>query len=211
MKHYDTLGVGQDVSQGEIRQAFWKKAKDCHPDHHPDNPSKEAAFKEISVAYAVLSNPTARKRYDQTGEEAPQPDNEVVRVYSIITQTLQQIRAELGENIFHVNIFEMMKQVFDKKIDKATTEAKQMREHVRNVAKLMEKIKYAPGNEQSFIHAALANERQDVRYAIREKRQEILILRKAKTAIVDYSFDREEQPYVGGMFSWRPFVANSTY
>jgi curved DNA-binding protein CbpA len=64
-KLYDTLGVSPDASTADIRRARRKRAKDTHP----DTGGSKQAFHELQHAYAVLSNPDTRARYDSTGEE----------------------------------------------------------------------------------------------------------------------------------------------
>ncbi len=64
--YYEILGVSRDASKEEIKKAYRRLALKYHPDR---NPSKEAEekFKEISEAYAVLSDDEKRKLYDQYG------------------------------------------------------------------------------------------------------------------------------------------------
>jgi curved DNA-binding protein len=64
--YYQTLGVGRDASQAEIKRAYRKLARQFHPDVNPDA-SAEERFKEINEAYEVLSDPEKRRRYDQLG------------------------------------------------------------------------------------------------------------------------------------------------
>jgi len=65
-KYYNVLGIDKSASQDDIKRAYKKAAMSNHPDRGGD----EATFKEISKAYAVLSNPEKRAIYDQHGEEA---------------------------------------------------------------------------------------------------------------------------------------------
>jgi molecular chaperone DnaJ len=62
---YKTLGVEADAGPDEIKKAYRKLAQQHHPDANPDDPSAEGRFKEISEAYATLSDPEQRKEYDQ--------------------------------------------------------------------------------------------------------------------------------------------------
>ena len=71
--YYEVLGVAKDASDADIKSAFRKKAKTCHPDLHPGDAQKEAEFKELNEAYEVLSDPEKRSKYDQFGHAAFDP------------------------------------------------------------------------------------------------------------------------------------------
>ena len=62
---YEILGVSEKADPGEIKKAYRKLAKKHHPDANADDPRAAERFKEIGEAYAVLSNPEKRKKYDQ--------------------------------------------------------------------------------------------------------------------------------------------------
>ena len=64
--YYDVLGIEKSSSKDEIKSKYRKLALQFHPDRNKD-PSAEGRFKEISEAYAVLSDDEKRKRYDRYG------------------------------------------------------------------------------------------------------------------------------------------------
>lgn len=64
--YYETLGVPPDADQAAIKDAFRNLALKYHPDRNKE-PGAEARFKDIAEAYAVLSDPQKRRRYDAAG------------------------------------------------------------------------------------------------------------------------------------------------
>ncbi|MFN3075318.1 MAG: DnaJ C-terminal domain-containing protein [Alphaproteobacteria bacterium] len=62
---YTVLGLKRDASAEEIKQAFRRLARACHPDNHPGDPRAEERFKEVAGAYELLSDPDKRARFDR--------------------------------------------------------------------------------------------------------------------------------------------------
>ena len=65
--YYGLLGVSRGASDSEIKRAYRKLARELHPDVNPDQEA-QARFKEISVAYEVLSDPEKRRIVDLGGD-----------------------------------------------------------------------------------------------------------------------------------------------
>lgn len=63
--YYEVLGVDKNASQDQIKKAYRKLAKTCHPDTNPGDKKAEERFKEINEAYEVLGDEDKRKKYDQ--------------------------------------------------------------------------------------------------------------------------------------------------
>jgi len=69
--YYKVLGVDKGASTDDIKKAYRKLALKHHPDRNPsDKKRSEEKFKQISEAYAVLSDPEKRKQYDEFGTDA---------------------------------------------------------------------------------------------------------------------------------------------
>lgn len=66
--YYKIMGIPKDTPQKDIKTAYKKRAKQFHPDLHPDDPKAKAKFQALNEAYDVLNDPEKRAKYDQYGE-----------------------------------------------------------------------------------------------------------------------------------------------
>lgn len=71
--YYEILGVPRTAGEKELKAAYRRLARKHHPDVNPGNKAAEEKFKEISEAFAVLSDSEKRAKYDRGGHEAFEP------------------------------------------------------------------------------------------------------------------------------------------
>ncbi|HJS68453.1 MAG TPA: DnaJ domain-containing protein, partial [Nitrososphaera sp.] len=69
--YYEILGLQKNAGKDDIKNSYRKLALQYHPDRNKDAGAEEK-FKEISEAYAVLSDDDKRKRYDTYGHVGPE-------------------------------------------------------------------------------------------------------------------------------------------
>ena len=74
---YAVLGLSKTASDGDIRKAYRKLAKELHPDLNPGDAGAEERFKRVSAAYSLLGDPEKRARFDRgeidaSGMERPE-------------------------------------------------------------------------------------------------------------------------------------------
>lgn len=68
--YYEVLGVDKNADAATIKKAYRTLGKKYHPDANPGDKEAEEKFKELSEAYAVLSDPEKKQKYDQFGHAA---------------------------------------------------------------------------------------------------------------------------------------------
>ena len=67
--YYKILGVPKDIAQKDVKKAYLKRAKQFHPDLHPEDPKAKAKFQALNEAYDVIGDAEKRRKYDQYGEQ----------------------------------------------------------------------------------------------------------------------------------------------
>lgn len=113
MNPYDILGVPNNASDEQIRQAY----KSLAQHHHPDKGGNEELFKQIKFAYEILSDPLKRREYDRTGEYTHRP--------SIRDETLEQLSRLFFDVLSKANIEQ------DDILLTLRVETRNIREHVQ--------------------------------------------------------------------------------
>lgn len=98
--YYDLLGVSQDTSRSEIRQAYRTLVRRVHPDVNSHNDA-EKIFKQVKEAYDVLSSQKSREKYDQYEHnqyvqlEGGTPAKDLIELHN---RSLVQIKQKVSED-----------------------------------------------------------------------------------------------------------------
>ncbi len=122
---YKTLGVDETVDTLELKKAYRKKARETHPDLNGDD---DSAFKEVALAYSVLSDDEKRKQYDETGEYSSNNSKADKRRAELIRLFMETITS--GCNLNYTNIFEVV-------ADKIKHEKKRVQNRIQNAKEII--------------------------------------------------------------------------
>jgi len=105
--HYDTLNVPRTATSEEIKQAYFKKCKELHPDMNSNKSNSHENFTQLNEAYSVLGNPLKRKEYDQRYHSTPYSSEHMNRHYQKETPDTKDFRVS-GKISAAVTIFLFM-------------------------------------------------------------------------------------------------------
>lgn len=79
-EYYDLLKVSTGATPSEVKKAYYKEARQCHPDKNPGDEAATAKFQQLSRVYQVLSDPELRKKYDKEGKAAMEEDQKAMQL-----------------------------------------------------------------------------------------------------------------------------------
>ena len=148
---YDVLGVDDDATAEEIHAAYRKRAKTAHPDVG----GSEEEFVELGTALRVLSDPDARKRYDETGATSEdRPDQLHAMAMTNISKYFEQMLA-VGETD-HVDMVDQFKQDTKLSIKKNEQFIAGDLRAIEKIEKLAKRFKAKEGKENVFAKLAEA-------------------------------------------------------
>jgi len=81
---YDLLKVAPTASTQDLKKAYYREARKCHPDTNPDDDDAKEKFQLLAEAYKVLSDVELRKQYDREGKEAVHGTNPLNRIDPVL-------------------------------------------------------------------------------------------------------------------------------
>lgn len=147
MNLYEILGVGETASAAQIKQAFKARAQLYHPDKAMGD---AAMFAKIRTAYKVLSNPTSRKHYDDTGEAKDMLPEET-RARQKITTILAGLLHDTGVNLDGLDMVGSIKATLQKDRQTARAGAEEARQQRGRVSRMIDKLECDAGGDSQLL------------------------------------------------------------
>ncbi|KAI2505442.1 hypothetical protein MHU86_8965 [Fragilaria crotonensis] len=180
-EYYDLLGVSTNATTSEIKKAYYKEARKCHPDKNIDDPKAAEKFQALGHAYQVLSSDHLREAYDRNGKSENQGEDAMQDVDPFVFFNVMfgshLVEPYIGELWIADTADSMMKNAGDEKkpegfeelseeeqhqimMEKmkkvnAESELKQRKRQVKCAQNLVNRIsRYDPTKKEEFIAAA---------------------------------------------------------
>lgn len=209
MDLYETLGVGKDATDAQIKAAYRKASKQCHPDKYPNNEEKAQQFKNITLAFEILSDPAKRTRYDQTGD-VEGADNSRSALLGVLMagfqKALHQISTQGGEFEKH-NIVELMRFAFTTGKDVLKQKVELNRKTIDTYTKIAKRFSRIGQGENTMANLAMAPVK-DLQAELESYEEEIKLTDLAMEELSNfvYNYDKPDpQQRRGG---WNVYMMN---
>lgn len=182
---YDELGVPPDASPSEIDRAYRRRARTAHP----DTGGSSEAFHALSHAYEVLSDPSRRRRYDETGDDRPvRPDNLAAQALAHIEALIESV-LESDVPFDDVDLVAAVRATLDRqKAEMAVAVADHERRARR--AETMAARFHRRGGDNA-IRRVLERRAAEIRDRAAALKREEAAFAMASDLLSDYSFDHE--------------------
>ncbi len=188
---YKILGVSRDATTEQIKKAYRKLAHQKHPDKGGD----EAEFKQLVVAYSILSNDDKRRRYDN-GESVDSVDQ--------VTSTEQQAFKLLMETFIsfvnavpdtsRFNIFDKIKEHMGNMNAQMYNGINELTLRIDKYEKTKKRIKSK--NEKNMFVMGLDNEITQANRNIEKIKEQIEVVKEANKVLDDYGYDFEQAVHI---------------
>lgn len=181
---YQILGIERGASAPEIQKAYRQKAKTSHP----DSGGSVEAFSELGLAYAILSDPERRVRYDRTGEaDPPRPDNRDGSAVEVIAQKLGLI-LHAEQDVTSLDVAVVLEQTIRADIEERMTAIAGLARGIERAAKLRQRVKRKSNGKANALAGVLDWHEVSIKTQIKAHEHALASLERALEILKDYSF-----------------------
>lgn len=195
---YDTLGVKSSADADQLKQAYRKKANILHPDK---NNGKDTGFKELALAYRVLSDPEKRKTYDTTGNST------IIDMEGMVREIVVQLFMEIvnAADVQYDDIFQLMRNNINAQKSALEANVEQRRGSIKKYEKAIARLISTDTLLRTVLENQVRAETQSIVTILKEVEKFPLIL----DMIGKYKYKTDKRPQFGG-YTTSSFRVNPT-
>lgn len=190
MNPYETLGIPPSASLAQIKSAYRRRAMDTHPDRGNDG----AEFALVARAYAVLSDPEMRRRYDETGsiddEAVHSVHQRMVSALAAIFEGVMKGVAQAGVPIAQVDWIEQMRINVEQSLAKNRGALEAQRRALVDTKVLMQRITRKTDGQNLFADV-LRSRLREIEPALRETDLTVRALERLSDELKHYKSEVE--------------------
>jgi curved DNA-binding protein CbpA len=181
---YQVLGVERGSAAPEIQKAYRQRAKTAHP----DSGGSVEAFSELGLAYAILSDPERRARYDRTGEaDPPRPDNRDGNAVEVIAQKLGLI-LHAEQDVTSLDVASLLEETIRADIEEHKSKIAGLARGIERAAKLRQRVKRKANGHANALAGVLDWHEVSMRTQIKAHERALGSMEHALEILKDYSF-----------------------
>lgn len=192
VKLHEDLGIASDASPAEVRKAYRKKAKETHPDGGGD----AEAFKRVSHAAAVLSDPQRREHYERTGDDGQSSQVDRIReqalsmVASFVAQSLADANA--GSSDVRTNAVNLIR----RKVQELKAQAARAEQTAKTIERNRKRWKLKAGAKDDVLAAVIVAAMRDVELTKAKLAEQVEVHTRAADMLDGYEYQFEAPPGV---------------
>ena len=197
MSHYDTLGVGRDASEEDIKKAYRRKASKAHPDRGGN--SKE--MQDLNRAYETLGDAAKRLNYDKTGQD-DHGDSRQQRVNLELMTIFNTVIATASRDL--VGAASVILSQRRQQLSLALSERQSAKKFITLRAKLVRIKKRSERND--LFKMVIDSRLKELEQSIAQVEQEIEFVKDITRALDDYESNDEEPAQTARPSLWTPLI-----
>jgi DnaJ-class molecular chaperone len=203
---YDDLDVPEDADAETIKRAHRKAVRN----HHPDKGGNREQFEKVQHAYMVLSNPDRREKYDKTGSDEVEVDNELSESMTIIMAALDEAVVSIGANMWKRDLIAATRKLLHQQVSNIDQQIKNFEGTRDGLKELIKRIKYF-GKGQNFISNAMVQRMDNLDQTQAQAEKDRARVERAIAFLDDYGFEFDQpQPMSAGSIWASSLSTNST-
>lgn len=195
MDPYQTLDVSRDATNQQITRSYRSKASKLHPDKGGDINE----FKQLALAYEVLSDAARRDHYDQTGDTELPPDRVVNLLVGLLHHKLLDLLNK-GRDPEKADLIRTLDGELVTKCDESREKCAELQKRAKKLQGVRKRLADKKGED--LLGKSLDSAVRELDRAIKMVEQQVSDLEQCRELLKSYRYDRDPTPDEVKTGSW---------